>query len=272
MTEQSPVAAIFNRVAETYDQVGVPWFTPIAEHLVREMAPRPGERALDVGVGRGAALWPIVDAVGASGSVTAIDISDRMIAATAAEVQQRGYPNVTLEVADAASPDLPASAFDLVTASLVLFFLPDPEAALTSWLELLKPGGRLGIATFASRDAAWNHLDDVFTPYLPKGLMDARTSGARGPFASDSGVEALLRAAGFTDVRTTHLQLDVTFDDAAHWERWTRSQGQISHWLAVPEDRRSDVLADAAARLEHTRRPDGQLVVSQDVRYTFGAR
>ena len=36
------VAAIFDRVADTYDQVGVAWFTPIAEGLVRAAAPRSG--------------------------------------------------------------------------------------------------------------------------------------------------------------------------------------------------------------------------------------
>ena len=45
------VAAVFDRVADTYDAVGVPWFTPIAERLVAEMAPAPGERALDIGTG-----------------------------------------------------------------------------------------------------------------------------------------------------------------------------------------------------------------------------
>ena len=272
MTEAGPVAAVFNRVADTYDQVGVPWFTPIAERLVAELNPKPGERALDIGVGRGAALWPIVEAVGASGSVTAIDISQRMVAATATEVRGRGYRNVTVAVADAAAPELPASSFDVAAASLVAFFLPDPAMALRTWLELLVPGGRLGIATFAARDPAWNHLDDVFTPFLPPGLLDARTSGARGPFASDSGVESLFREAGFVDIRTTHLSLDVPFDDAAQWERWTKSHGQISHWAGVPDDRGEELLADAAARLELARKPDGRIVLAQDVRYTLGRR
>ena len=36
------VAAVFDRVADTYDAVGVPWFAPIAERLVAEVAPVPG--------------------------------------------------------------------------------------------------------------------------------------------------------------------------------------------------------------------------------------
>jgi ubiquinone/menaquinone biosynthesis C-methylase UbiE len=61
------VAAVFDRVADTYDAVGIPWFTPIAERLVAELVPAPGERALDIGTGRGAALWALAEAVGATG-------------------------------------------------------------------------------------------------------------------------------------------------------------------------------------------------------------
>ena len=50
------VAALFDRVAPTYESVGVPWFEPIADGLVRAVAPQPGERAVDLGCGRGAAL------------------------------------------------------------------------------------------------------------------------------------------------------------------------------------------------------------------------
>ena len=37
---------------------------------------------------------------------------------------------------------------------------------------------------------AWTQIDDVFTPYLPPQMRDARTSGRRGPFASDEAMEA----------------------------------------------------------------------------------
>lgn len=266
------VAALFNRVADTYDAVGVPWFVPIAERLVAEVAPQPGERALDLGTGRGAALWPLVDAVGATGHVTGVDLAERMIEATLLDVAERGIDTVTLVVDDASGPALPEAAFDLAVASLVLFFLPDPPAALAAWLRLLVPGGRLGVSTFGTRDAAWEHLDDVFTPYLPPQLLDARTSGARGPFASDSGVEQLFAAAGFVDVRTTHLDLPVHFTDAEEWRRWTWSHGQRTHWEAVPEDKRAEVLGEAAERLATTQADGDGFSLTQRVRYTIGLR
>ena len=122
-----------------------------------------------------------------------------MVTRTAADVRARGLSTVDLHVMDASTPDLPPASYDLAVSSLVIFFLTDPGAALLSWRQLLVPGGRLGISTFGSRDRAWQELDSVFRPYLPAHLLDARTSGESGPFATDRGVEDLLTAAGFTE-------------------------------------------------------------------------
>ena len=75
---QDPVArtaAMFDGIAPSYDQSGVPFFGTIAGGLVDLLAPRPGERALDVGAGRGAVTLPVAEAVGPQGRVDAIDVS-----------------------------------------------------------------------------------------------------------------------------------------------------------------------------------------------------
>jgi len=266
------VAAVFDRVADTYDAVGVPWFTPIAERLVSEVAPAPGERALDIGTGRGAALWALAAAVGATGHVTALDLAPAMVEATQREAAERGLTTVDLVVADAAAPDLPGGSFDLAVASLVLFFMPDPPAALHAWHGLLAPGGRLGLSTFGPRDSAWEQVDDVFTPFLPPQLLDARTSGTTGPFASDAGVEGLVAGAGLTEVRTATFEQDVTFVDVEQWRLWSWSHGQRTHWEAVPVERRDEVLAAAAERLESARDRRGTFTLTQQVRLTVGVR
>ena len=266
------VAAVFDRVADTYDAVGVPWFAPIAERLVAEVAPVPGERALDLGTGRGAALWPLARAVGPTGRVTGLDLAAQMVAATRRDVRERGLTTVDLVVADASCPELPEGAYDVAVASLVLFFLPDPPAALRAWHALLAPGGRLGVSTFGIRDALWERLDDVFTPFLPPQLLDARTSGTRGPFASDAGVEELIAAAGFTTVRTEHLELSVRFADVEQWRRWSWSHGQRTHWEAVPAGSRDAVLAAGAERVKAAQDRDGGFILTQQVRYTMATR
>ena len=263
------VAAVFDRAAETYDAVGVPWFTPIAQRLVAELGPAAGERALDIGCGRGAALFPLAEGVTSTGSVTGIDLAPGMVAATRRDVEARGLQQVALHVMDARDPDLPKASYDVIASSLVLFFLPDPAGALRAWRELLAPGGRLGISTFADRDHRWVALDAVFRPYLPPAMLDARTSGEKGPFESDEGVEELLRSAGFANVRTTSMDLSVTFTGIDQWHEWSWSHGQRAMWEAVPEAERPAVLEAAAAALEGSRDEQGRLALSQRIRFTL---
>jgi ubiquinone/menaquinone biosynthesis C-methylase UbiE len=264
------VVAVFDRVADDYDSVGVPWFTPIAEHLVSLAAPRRGEKALDVGCGRGAATFALAEAVGDDGHVTGIDLSPRMIEACGADVARRGLTNVDLQVMDASAPTLPAAGHDLLTSSLVVFFLPDPLAALTAWHRLLvTPGGRLAISTFAERDPVWEAVDSTFRPYLPPGMLDARTSGAAGPFGSDAGVEELVTSAGFTGVRTAHVDIEVTFADVDEWHRFSRSHGQRAMWDAIPPGEHDTVKATVRQLLEKARGADGRVSLRQQVRYTL---
>ena len=60
--QRAAVQQVFDGAADTYDAVGVSMFQPIAEQLVADLSPRSGERALDVGCGRGAVLFRLAEA------------------------------------------------------------------------------------------------------------------------------------------------------------------------------------------------------------------
>jgi ubiquinone/menaquinone biosynthesis C-methylase UbiE len=264
------VAAVFDRVADTYENVGVPWFAPIAQGLVDLVAPRPAETAVDVGCGRGAVLFPLARAVGSAGRVVGVDLSPRMIELTGQEAELQGLTTVELRVMDAAALELPPGQADIVTASLVLFFLPDPQVALRSWAALLRPGGRLAVSTFSEQGRALKELDELFLPYLPAQMLDARTSGRAGHFGSDEGVERLFTGAGLVDVRTVHGDVEVAFRDLDAWITWTRSHGQRAMWEHVPAQERDGVLRGAQEILHRERGPDGVSRLRQRVRYTLG--
>lgn len=272
MDQQTRVAQVFDQVAESYDSVGVAFFRPIAAHLVDQLRLQPGERVADIGSGRGAVLFQAAAAVGTSGHVVGLDVSPRMIELAAADARTAGL-EVELVVGDAMAPDLPASSFDVVASSLVLFFLPDPAAALRAWRELLVDGGRIGVSTFGPYSDRWaEEVDGVFKRYTPPDAADARTSGRTGPFASDEGMEALLRDAGFTDIGTVTEVVSPRFDDPDHWYRWSMSVGQRQFWMNVPTDRLAAVKADVLAAVDRCRGSDGRIGFDQQVRYTLGRR
>ena len=152
--QRARVAGLFDQLAPGHDQGGVPWFGPIASRLVELLAPRPGERAADVGAGRGAATFPLLDAVGPDGHVTAVDLSPAMGEHLRADAATRGVGNLDVHMGDVSGAGLEPGSFDVVTASLVLFLDPDPDpgSTLRSWVGLGRPGsGRIGESLAADR-------------------------------------------------------------------------------------------------------------------------
>src|SRR6185503_3942084 len=205
------IVGVFDRVADSYDNVGVEWFRPIARGLVDELAVRPGERVLDLGCGRGAALLPLAKATGPAGQVLGIDLAPRMVELASRTVS--ALPQVTVRLGDAGDLQLPPSSFEVIASSLVLFFLPDPAASLRRWATLLVPGGRLGVTTFGAPDPRWPRLDALFAPHLPAEARQARAGRSRAPFDSDAGVERLLTEAGLVRVRSSHRTVQAVFRD-----------------------------------------------------------
>ncbi len=266
----STIAAVFDRSADTYDDVGVPWFGPIAQGLVDELDVQPGEAVLDLGCGRGAALVPLAEATGPTGTALGLDLAPRMVERTAQDVEP--LPWVEVRVADVSAPGLPPDAYDVVSCCLVLFFLPDAAAAVRTWTTSLVPGGRMGVTTFGPQDERWKAVDELFTPYLPPALLDARTSGRQGPFGSDEAMEQLLTSAGLVDVRTAARTVQARFRDAEQYLAFTWSHGQRAMWEAVPEDRRDDVRGQVVALLDAEQERTGALAFDQRVRHTLGRR
>ncbi len=264
------VATLFDSVAPTYEAVGVPWFEPICRRMVEEMDPRDGDIVLDAGCGLGVAFPALSSAVGGAGRITGIDISPAMIERAREAAHRRGLHHVDVRVMDAAAPPLPPMSFSMVVSSLVLFFMPEPATALRAWHDLLVPGGRLGVVTFAERDAQWMEVDSLLTPYLPAQMQDARTTGSAGPFGSDQGMAELVAAAGFDRVRTVRWDQPVVLRDVHHWRTWTMSLGQRAMWEAVPAEAQEEIMRRAADIL--TPPGGGPIVLNQTVRLTRAER
>ncbi len=265
------IGAMFDALAADYDQSGVPFFEPIATGLVRCLAPRPGERALDIGCGRGAASLPLAEAVLPTGSLTAVDLSGEMVTHTRSLLSCRGHAAVVVQQ-DAARLDLPRGAYDIVASSLVLFFVDRPREAVRAWVELLAPGGRIGLSTFGPAETAFGELTGLLSAWAPPGLRDPKVAPADNPFASDGAMEAMLEEAGAADARTVTVDLPVTFHGVQDWRRWSMGTGQRAMWDAVPDDERPGVLATAEEILAARAGPDGATILTQGVRYTLGHR
>jgi ubiquinone/menaquinone biosynthesis C-methylase UbiE len=189
----------FGSVAEAYDRVRTPVHEAPARDLVALVAPPPGGRVLDVGTGTGVAAVPALEAVGPHGLVVGIDPAVEMLRLA----RSRGISRV----AGAEAIDLPfrVATFDTVLANFVIFILTRYDTALFDMVRVLRPGGSLGVTTWAGREdeftRTWREVAESFA--TKEMLEDARRKAMpwEDHFSQPSRLDDALRAAGLRPVR-----------------------------------------------------------------------
>ena len=113
--------------------------------LLDRVGIRPGERVLELGPGPGAFSLEAARRAERGGTLVAVDIQPRMIAALEEKVRRAGLTNVEVRVADAYDLPLEQESVDRAFLVTVLPEIPDRQRALSELYRVLKPGGVLSI-------------------------------------------------------------------------------------------------------------------------------
>jgi demethylmenaquinone methyltransferase/2-methoxy-6-polyprenyl-1,4-benzoquinol methylase len=156
---------------------------------IQKLNARPGERLLEIGFGTGHCLITLAQAVGPTGKITGLDISEKMRDLAQARVQATGLAErVELRVGDAAALSLEADSLDGVFMSftLELFDTPEIPIVLSRCYTALRPNGRLALVTLVKQPGVAVSVYEWFHTRLPS-WVDCRPIHA----------QADLRAAGF---------------------------------------------------------------------------
>jgi len=118
----------------------------VTEAALAAAAPMPGEIVLDVGCGTGTTTLRLADAVGPSGQVLGVDISEQQLGLGRQRVSDAGTTRVQLVLDDAATHDSAPESFDLCFTRFGVMFFADPVAAFRNIRRAMKPNGRLLLA------------------------------------------------------------------------------------------------------------------------------
>jgi SAM-dependent methyltransferase len=226
-------------------------FAPITDWLRDRTGWRPGARVLDVGCGSGFPALPAAAAVLPGGTVTAIDISPKMIDVASRRAGDVGLDNVDFREMDSDALDFPDDAFDVVTCVCTLMFSPDPRRAAGEIRRVLKPGGRCGIVVWdePSRNPFSMTLAGIVSTFIA--LPPLPGADAPGPFrfAAAEALESVLRSGGFSTFTIEHRTM--TFDFASV-EAYLQIVSEVAGWTrrlqALPDSERSrlrQAVADA---------------------------
>lgn len=155
------------------------------------LAPRPGERVLDVGSGPGYLVASIADAVGRAGAVHGLDPSAAMNALARERAADR--PQVSIDTGDALALPYPDGAFDAAVSTQVYEYVADIAGALAELRRVLRPGGRALVLDTDWDSVVWSVADRE----RHRRVMDAWEEHLAHPHLPRS-LPRLLRAAGFT--------------------------------------------------------------------------
>jgi SAM-dependent methyltransferase len=179
-----------------YDRGWVPLLRSLTRTCVERAALRAGERVVDVATGTGVAAFAAAAAVGAGGTVTGVDVSERMIERATEQGRADGATNVHFERGDMETIGAPDGAFDAAISAFGLMYAAERKAAAAELARVLAPGGRVSVAVWGQRSACgWA---EVFP------IVDAHVESEVCPLFFSLGVpralEILFRGAGFVDV------------------------------------------------------------------------
>ena len=113
--------ANYDRLSRWYDIIAGSTEKKYRDIGLQKLAARPGERILEIGFGTGHCMLALAQAVGETGNVSGIDLSEGMLTIARERLRQAGLlDRVDLRVGDAAAQPFAAGEFDGVFMSFTL--------------------------------------------------------------------------------------------------------------------------------------------------------
>ncbi len=149
--------AFYNKISRVYDLLSDHSEAPVRAAGLKVLNTQKGEHVLEIGFGTGHCLAALAEAVGPSGIVCGIDLSDRMGELAREKLERKGLLNrVQLVCGDATSLPYTANCFDAVfmSCTLELFDTPEIPKVLDECKKTLRPGGRILVVGMNKKSAA----------------------------------------------------------------------------------------------------------------------
>ena len=164
----------FNHKAESFDSPKNKFLADLIRQEVKnQVVDFSDKHILDFGGGTGLVSLPLAKQ---SGSVTLVDISEKMLGQAHLKVEKQGIENVQLLERDLLLNPL-NQLFDIIVVSRVLHHVPNVEETLAMFRNHLVEDGRLFIADFVKTDINQHgfKLDDLEEKLFQTGFLSVKS-------------------------------------------------------------------------------------------------
>ncbi len=217
------VRGVFTSVASKYDVMNDVMSGGVhrlwKDAMMDWLAPRAGQRLLDVAGGTGDIAFRFLKRAGA-GHATVLDLTEGMLTEGRKRAEaERLSASLDWLVGDAMALPFADNSFDVYTISFGIRNVTRPEVALTEAFRVLRPGGRLMVLEFSqlpipALQAAYDAYSFNVIPRMGQMIAGDRDSyqylvESIRKFPDQETFLAMIRAAGFENAKYRNLTMGV---------------------------------------------------------------
>lgn len=206
--------SVWNSPASGYNEISRSIADAI-EHAVERLQPKAGERILDLATGTGWGSRTIAQRF-AGVEVVGADIAEKLLESARATAAKLGLA-IDYRHADAESLPFEDAEFDAAVSTFGVMFAAGPEAAAAELARVIKPGGRVVLATWKP-DSNVFHMFTVMKKFMPAPAQPAPPS----PF--EWGKPERLR-------QLLGAHFDLRFEDGTNHFRYGSGRQAWELWL-----------------------------------------
>jgi SAM-dependent methyltransferase len=238
--------------ADVYEQFFVPaLFGQFVEPVLDAVGAGDGDHLLDVGAGTGVVARAALKRVGTRGSVVAVDLNEGMLT-----VAKRLAPAMDIRRGAAEHLPVESAEIDCVTCQFALMFFSDRRGAVGEMRRVVRAGGRVAVATWASVGQSPGYA--AMVELLEEEIGDWAADALRAPFClgTPEQVGDVLRES-FEDVTVVRHDGQARFTSLDDWlyteiRGWTLAQD-------IDDDQYARLRRAAATRLARFVTGDGSV-------------
>jgi SAM-dependent methyltransferase len=198
---------------------------PVSAWMVEAIDPQPGDTLLELAAGPGDTGFLAAELIRPGGELISSDLVPEMLMVAQRRAEALKLDNVRFKQIDAESSiDIEAASIDGVLCRWGYMLMDDPETALRETRRVLKPGGRLALAAWASAEEnPWSSLP--MRALIRHGLVPPPQGPGQFTWADQAVIAEHLEIAGFVEFELGQVPFTHRY---ASFEDWWRTQSEMS--------------------------------------------